>query len=68
MLWILDTPYQYGWEFYGADCGAALTPITERCFLSMSMALSRCLGVRITGPVGVGKTETIKVREFPVYL
>ncbi|XP_025098007.1 LOW QUALITY PROTEIN: dynein gamma chain, flagellar outer arm-like [Pomacea canaliculata] len=60
MLWILDTPYQYGWEFYGADCGAALTPITERCFLSMSMALSRCLGVRITGPVGVGKTETIK--------
>ena len=61
MLWILDSAYHYGTEFYGTDCGVALTPITERCFLTMSMALNQCLGARIAGPVGVGKTETIRV-------
>lgn len=61
MLWILETSYQYGIEFYGADCGVALTPITERCFLTMTLALNQCLGACITGPVGVGKTETVKV-------
>ncbi|XP_070190368.1 uncharacterized protein [Littorina saxatilis] len=60
MIWILDTAHHYGTEFYGTDCGVALTPITERCFLTMSMALNQCLGACITGPVGVGKTETIR--------
>lgn len=60
MVWILDTAYSYGSEFYGTDCGVALTPITERCFLTMSLALNQCMGAHITGPVGVGKTETIR--------
>ncbi|XP_076466964.1 uncharacterized protein LOC143298129 [Babylonia areolata] len=60
MVWILDTAYSYGTEFYGTDCGVALTPVTERCFVTMAMALNQCLGARITGPVGVGKTETIR--------
>lgn len=61
LIWILDTSYQYGNEFYGMDAGVALTPITEKCFLTMSQALQRYQGSAVTGPVGCGKTETVKV-------
>lgn len=61
LIWVLDTSYQYGNEFYGTNSGVALTPVTERCFLTMSQALQRYQGSAVTGPVGAGKTETIKV-------
>ncbi|ESO89151.1 hypothetical protein LOTGIDRAFT_229063 [Lottia gigantea] len=60
LIWILDNSYDYGNEFYGSDIGVALTPLTERCFLTMSQALKQYHGSSITGPVGVGKTETVK--------
>ncbi|OWF37572.1 Dynein heavy chain 5, axonemal [Mizuhopecten yessoensis] len=60
MIWILDNPYIYGNEFYGTNAGAALTPVTERCFLTMSQALNNYQGSCVSGPVGVGKTETVK--------
>lgn len=43
------------------NTGVALTPVTERCFLTMSQALQRYQGSAVTGPVGAGKTETVKV-------
>lgn len=61
LIWILDTSYQYGNEFYGMNTGIALTPITEKCFLTMSQALQRYQGSVVTGPVGCGKTETVRV-------
>ncbi|XP_067674368.1 uncharacterized protein [Haliotis asinina] len=60
LIWILDNSYQYGNEFHGTNVGVALTPVTERCFLTMSQALNQSQGTCITGPVGVGKTETVK--------
>lgn len=60
LIWILDTPYIYGNEFYGTNAGVALTPVTERCFLTMSQALNNYQGSCVSGPVGVGKTETVK--------
>ncbi|KAK3577475.1 hypothetical protein CHS0354_032326 [Potamilus streckersoni] len=60
LIWILDSSYFYQNEFYGNNTGVALGPATERCFLTMSQALQRYQGSCITGPVGVGKTETVK--------
>lgn len=60
LIWILDTSYMYGNEFYGTNAGVALTPVTERCFLTMSQALNNYQGSCVAGPVGVGKTETVK--------
>ncbi|XP_055889445.1 dynein axonemal heavy chain 8-like isoform X4 [Biomphalaria glabrata] len=59
-IWILDSHYEYGTEFYGTDPGVSPTPVTEKCFLTMSLALKQIMGSLLVGPGGVGKTETIK--------
>ena len=64
LIWILDSSYQYSNEFYGTSTGVALTPMTERCFLTMSQALQKYQGSCVSGPVGVGKTETVKVNIY----
>ena len=33
---ILEQNYEYGCEFYGASPMIGLTPLTDKCFLSMS--------------------------------
>ena len=33
---MLDSQLPYGYEFYGCDVSLALTPVTERCFLSLT--------------------------------
>ena len=36
---MLDSQLPYGYEFYGCDVSIALTPITERCFLSLTQVI-----------------------------
>ncbi|KAF6030092.1 hypothetical protein EB796_011605 [Bugula neritina] len=60
VIYILENKFSYGCEFYGNQVGIAMTSITERCFLTMSQALSSSHGVILQGPQAVGKTETVK--------
>lgn len=57
---MLDAQLSYGFEFYGCDVSLALTPITERCFLSLTQAVWNVFGGSLVGPTGTGKTETVK--------
>ncbi|BFZ10052.1 hypothetical protein BsWGS_13093 [Bradybaena similaris] len=59
-IWILDSQYGYGTEFCGTDAGIPLSPVTEKCFLSMTLALKQMMGTVIVGPPGSYKTETVK--------
>ena len=36
---MLDSQLPYGYEFYGCDVSLAFTPITERCFLSLTQVI-----------------------------
>ena len=37
---MLDSQLPYGCEFYGCDVSLALTPMTERCFLTLTQVIS----------------------------